>query len=74
MQPNVKAEDIATEKLVVLKATNWLLTPPVPLIITSHRLVIDTAGATKSHWLVIDIAGATGLLLTPSSHRLSGYI
>ena len=39
-----KAEDIATGKLVALK---------------SHRLTIDTAGATKSHWLVTDTAGAT---------------
>ena len=38
------AEDIATGKLVALK---------------SHRLTIDTAGATTSHWLVTDTAGAT---------------
>ena len=66
------AEDIATKKSVVYTK--------------SHKLVIDTASATKSNWLVIDIAGAitshrlvidtagaTDLLLTPSSHRLSGY-
>ena len=53
---NNKAKDIATKKSVVLKAT--------------CKLVIDTAGTTKSHWLVTDIAGVTGLLLTPSSYRL----
>ena len=59
-----KAEDIATEKSVILKATNWLLTlsvplkaagwlltPPVPLNATAW-LVIDTAGATKSHYMI----------------------
>ena len=38
---NYMAEDIATGKSVALN---------------SHRLTIDTAGATTSHWLVIDTA------------------
>ena len=29
------------------------------MALKSHRLTIDTAGATKSHWLVTDTAGAT---------------